>query len=217
MNFAGWNQLSMNDYPKKLSSIIFVSGCNFSCSYCYNSTLIKKIVHEINENDIFNFFKTNKIVEALVISGGEPSLYSKEIIDFAKRFKETFPNKFIKVDTNGSNLSFAKEALKVFDYIAVDFKSLDYFAFSNINLDIIIESLKLISNFKNHEVRITVYPKYIKESDFEKISDLLFECGIKNVSIQQYRKIDNVFPYKEDVLKGFKDILVSKNFFVTLR
>ena len=41
MIIDGFNKLTLLDYPNNIACIIFTRGCNFKCSYCQNSSLIK--------------------------------------------------------------------------------------------------------------------------------------------------------------------------------
>ena len=40
MRIAGFQKLTLLDFPGKVSCILFTQGCNFKCSYCHNSGLI---------------------------------------------------------------------------------------------------------------------------------------------------------------------------------
>ncbi|PKL14886.1 MAG: anaerobic ribonucleoside-triphosphate reductase activating protein, partial [Spirochaetae bacterium HGW-Spirochaetae-6] len=36
----GIRTLSLIDYPKKMSAVVFLGGCNFRCPYCHNMELV---------------------------------------------------------------------------------------------------------------------------------------------------------------------------------
>ena len=40
MKIAGFQKLTLLDFPGKVSCILFTQGCNFKCPYCQNSGLI---------------------------------------------------------------------------------------------------------------------------------------------------------------------------------
>ena len=40
MKIAGYEKISLQDYPDHISCIIFTQGCNLKCPFCQNSTLI---------------------------------------------------------------------------------------------------------------------------------------------------------------------------------
>ena len=47
MKIAGFDKLSLLNYPDKVSATIFTNGCNFLCPYCQNSALVL----DVNENE----------------------------------------------------------------------------------------------------------------------------------------------------------------------
>jgi pyruvate formate lyase activating enzyme len=201
MKFTGWQKVSLVDYPGLISTLLFVKKCNFWCEYCHNKDL-QNVNTYIGETEIFEFLnKKGKKLDALCITGGEPSIYKDELFDFIKRVKEKFPYLKVKTDTNGSNPSYITEGKKYFDYVAMDFKSLDYSTFSNISMNTIFESLEALKEYENYEVRITVYPPYIKPKDFKEIAKIL--KGMKSVFIQQYRPVNDVRAYDTKVLEEF--------------
>jgi len=56
-----------------------------------------------------------------------------------------------------------------------------------------------------YEIRITMYPPYIKEEDFVEIAEIL--KGVKKVFIQQYKAVEGASErvYSRDVLENLKD------------
>jgi len=194
------------DYPGKVSTTLFTSSCNFDCEYCHNAELKKRIPHPIKEVDVYKYLSLRKnLIDAVVITGGEPTLHGHALLSFFKELKKRFPGKFIKVDTNGSNPEVLKELIEIVDFIAMDLKSLDYSLFSNVGFETILESLEITKNAKDYEIRITVYPPYIKPDNFPKFAELL--KGIKNVAIQQYRPVNSVSPYPREILLDFEKAL----------
>ena len=218
MKFAGWQRVSLVDYPGKISSVLFTSGCNMDCIYCHNSDLKKRINETITEDLIIKYIKEKrKVLDALVITGGEPSLHKKELIKFIKKIKEKFPDFLIKVDTNGSSEEFISEIIPLVDFIAADFKGLDYKLFSNFDTELILKNLSLLKSAKEYEIRITLYPGYINENDFIMIAEKLKDH--KKVVIQQYRKNkdSDLEPYKREILSKFFCILKDYVKYVDIR
>ena len=117
---------SFVDYPVKLQRWFLPCGCNFDCWYCHNRSLIKqnqKKIEIIEENEVLDFLnKRRKMIDAVVISGGEPTL-QKELKSFLIKIKKM--NFKTKLDTNGSNPNILKELLdeKLLDYVAMDIKT----------------------------------------------------------------------------------------------
>ena len=222
MNFAGMIKTSMVDYPKKIATTLFNCGCNFNCSYCHNHDLIEYSEEKciISEEEVFKHLdKRKKLIDAVVISGGEPLIWNKNLDEFLKKIKQRYDNNFlIKLDTNGSFPKRLEEIVDYLDFVAVDFKSLDYLKFSNVKTDKIKQSIDILEkNRLNYEVRITMYPDYIKENDFESIAKELE--NVKKVVIQQYRKMNKemIEPYNNSVLERFKEVISRRGIKAEIR
>lgn len=198
MKIAGWQKVSMVDYPEKIATVVFTPWCNFDCYYCHNRDLIhpNDAMEMISQEEILSYLKKRKgMIDALVISGGEPTLQG-DLAQFMEKAKET--GVLIKLDTNGSRPDVLKLLLdkNLVDYIAMDIKAplekiCDITGFSVYN-DEIIESIGLIMNkASDYEFRTTVAPTLTKE-DLLKISEYI--KGAKRYAIQQYKKPDNGYP-----------------------
>jgi len=164
----------------------------------------------------------------LVITGGEPTLYS-ELPEAIKRIKaEGF---LVKLDTNGTNPKMLKELLdeNLLDYVAMDLKAPplpeEYLKTVGIYRDVdlegappetltdkIKESLALLKNCNNagfdYEIRTTVVPTLLDEASIFAMSQSLI--GMKKWVIQQFvprnvlnKDFETVEPYSEDKLREF--------------
>lgn len=185
MIISGFQKLTLLDYPQKTAAIIFTGGCNFRCSYCQNSIFIGKNYSVISENEIFEYLKKRqKVLDGVVISGGEPTIH-KDLKDFIKKIKVL--NFLVKLDTNGSNPEMIKELIAehLVDYIAMDIKHLfnKYSDVIKIDTDIgrIKESIKIIkeSNIE-HEFRTTII------KNFHDIKTIMKLCEIVGKSDTYY-------------------------------
>lgn len=124
---GGFQKQSLIDYPGNVSAIIFTQGCNFRCVYCHNPELVLqeqiKNAKRFNAEEILNWISNNqKLLDAVVITGGEPTLHGS-LPDFINRIKQLGLK--IKLDTNGTNPSLLKQLInnKQLDYIAMDVKA----------------------------------------------------------------------------------------------
>ena len=193
MKIFGLDKFSLLDYPGKISSIIFLSGCNMNCSYCYNSDLIRSSESNYTEEEVFDFLKSRVgKIDGVVITGGEPTI-NDDLIEFIKKIKKL--GFLIKLDTNGSNPEMLKELINnnILDYVAMDIKnSLNkYKSVVNVNLDInnIIESINIIkSSDIDHEFRTTVYNIH-EENDLIEIAKLV---SPSKYFLQEFMKTDKV-------------------------
>ncbi len=214
MKILGLAKTSTVDYPGKLVSTIFLGGCNFDCEYCHNRALIKPEASatSISEEELLAFLQSRKsIIEGLCITGGEATIWGEKLINLVRKIKiELGKNFLIKLDTNGSNPKFLKSYAKEFDYIAMDFKTIDYKKHLNFSDEIIKESLDILKTSKvPYEIRITMYPPYINQSDFEAMAKVL--KGINKVILQKYKPVElgSQKTYSPLILEAFKEILIK--------
>ena len=222
MKILGLAKTSTVDYPSKLVSTIFLGGCNFDCEYCHNRALIKPETSapSISEEELISFLQSRKnIIEGLCITGGEATIWGAKLINLVRKIKAELGNDFlIKLDTNGSNPNFLRAYAKEFDYIAMDFKTLYYKKLLNFSDEIIKESLDILKNSNvPYEIRITMYPMYINEADFESMAKILE--GIDKVFLQEYKPVEfgSQETYLLSILEKFKDILIKNGIDAEIR
>ncbi len=188
---SGVMPFSCNDYPKEISYVIFLGGCNFRCPYCHNSSIVnmtsEKISLEYVLNDINN---RKKLIDSVVITGGEPTIYGESLIEFIKKIKELGFK--IKLDTNGTNPDIIKRILnlKLINYIAMDIKNIfeKYNETSGVivNINNIKESIELIENSKlDYEFRVTVSKTFHNEEDIRIIGK--YVKNPKKLYVQNYQ------------------------------
>ncbi|MFH1187929.1 MAG: anaerobic ribonucleoside-triphosphate reductase activating protein, partial [bacterium] len=124
MLIGGLQKTTLIDYPGKVACIVFTMGCNFRCGFCHNPELIDiKNKSNISEDVFFDFLKKRKkILDGVVVTGGEP-LLQKDIKNFIIKIKKE--NFLVKLDTNGTFPDMLKELidLKLIDYVAMDLKN----------------------------------------------------------------------------------------------
>ncbi|HOE15201.1 MAG TPA: anaerobic ribonucleoside-triphosphate reductase activating protein [Candidatus Paceibacterota bacterium] len=220
MIFGGFQQLSLIDYPGKICAIAFTIGCNFRCAFCHNKELVlpELIAKQpiITEDDILTFLKTRiGKLEALCITGGEPSLYD-DLDKFLQKIKQL--GLLIKLDTNGTNPTILSKILdaKLVDYIAMDIKAplttQDYNKITGVqvNLDNIKKSIELIkTKLSDYEFRTTVEPS-LREQDILQIAKYL--APAKKYFLQEFRTGNTLNPLynsmkglSQDELEKIKD------------
>lgn len=214
MKLGGYRTLSTVDYPGKVVATIFTAGCNFHCEYCHNYDLINESEcrESVEFSDILSHLEKRKfLLDGVCISGGEPLLHFQNVKTMILKLKAEFPHFLIKVDTNGSSLEKIQNIAKYVDFIAIDFKGLEFKQYSNQAVDIqgIIKYLNLSEI--EYEIRLTLYPDYFPIKDFEKVSEMVKMAkvvAIQNYSAEHVRERKN--PYDMDVLDSFKEILEKK-------
>ena len=179
------------DYPNHLACIVWFSGCNMRCDYCYNKDIVFAKNGKFSYNDILDFLKTRvDLLDAVVLSGGEATSHGLRL--FCKKIKELGFK--IKLDTNGTDPKQIKELLdlKLLDFIALDYKApkekFTQITHSN-KFDEFSKTLDLLLNAAvEFEVRTTLHSDLLDESDINEIITDLLQRGYKNpYYIQEFR------------------------------
>lgn len=214
MKIGGLNKLTTQDFPEHLACIIFTKGCNFNCSYCYNRDLVDNKAETIDEDYVMAYlYKRRKILDGVVISGGEPTIWD-DLIPFIKKIKEFKLD--IKLDTNGYNPTMLKEIIdnNLVDYIAMDIKAIPdkYMKVINKKIDFnkILESIDLIkkSNIK-YEFRTTIMKDVHDKKDIVKILKLIGDSKLylQNFQYTDVVKDKNIKSFSRDELLKLKEEL----------
>lgn len=191
MKIIGLHKVSLIDFPGRISSVIFLGGCNMRCPYCHNSdALSEESPSEISEQDFFQYLKERKsLIDGVCITGGEPTLH-KELPEFIRSIRGLGFK--VKLDTNGSNPKMLQDLIekRLVDFISMDIKNVfeKYEGTTNSKVDIkmIKESIKIIISSKvEHEFRTTVLPKFHDKEDIVRIAKDYLK-GAKKYVLQQF-------------------------------
>ncbi|MBP8081646.1 MAG: anaerobic ribonucleoside-triphosphate reductase activating protein [Spirochaetes bacterium] len=203
MKIRGLQKTSLIDYPGKISTVIFSSGCNLRCGFCHNSDLVINPEEKrgISEKDIFTFLSSRKgLIDAIVLSGGEP-LFQKDVIDFIKLVKKS--DLLVKIDTNGFFPDKLKAAIDLgVDYVALDIKTSPskYPVITGVNSDFnkVKESFEIIkSSSVDYELRMTCVDGFCSDKDFNEIEKAL--GMVKRFYIQQFVPEQTLDPAFQDI------------------
>ncbi len=171
------------DFPDYLSCIVWFSGCNMRCDYCYNKDIVFAKNGNYSFNDVLDFLKTRiGLLNGVVLSGGEATTHNLK--EFCIKIKEL--GFLIKLDTNGVNFNSIKQLLdlNLLDFIALDYKApKDKFlkiTHSN-NYEEFSKTLNfLIKSDVTFEVRTTLHYDLLDENDINIIIDDLIQRGYRN-------------------------------------
>lgn len=186
MKFSGLQKTSLIDYPDRVASVLFVPGCNLRCPYCYNWRIVVDPKPPfLTENAALEILKERrKYVDAVVVTGGEPTIY-KELPSFLQKLKE---HEFaVKLDTNGLNPEILSQCLPYVDYVAVDLKtSLEKYSLLGAeNPAKLMQTIELLKASSIHyEFRTTVVPKLVEEEDIIRMGETV--KGAKTYALQQF-------------------------------
>jgi pyruvate formate lyase activating enzyme len=208
MILAGYQKLTLIDYPGKLAATVFTVGCSFRCPFCHNPELVSGIKYNgssILEDEFFTFLKKRLgKLEGVCITGGEPTI-QPDIIEFIEKIKKL--GFLVKLDSNGSRPDVLKKILdkKLVDYVAMDIKNTPAKYSRTAGTKVDIERVKLsvellMSSRIKHEFRTTVVPGLHSEADFEIIGKWL--QGIPAYYLQRYREERILDPKLKTKTKG---------------
>lgn len=197
MRISGLLKQTLVDYPGEVAATVFTQGCNLRCPFCHNGHLVtrpgKAQNDYMDEEMVLDFLAERQgFLDALVITGGEPTLH-KDLPDFIAKVKGL--GFLVKLDTNGTNLLMLEFLLgqNLLDYVAMDIKAaVELKAYQNAcgNLSLedffnIRNSLNLLKNADiNVEFRTTVIPSLHSSEDIINIAKYI--TGAKLYTIQQF-------------------------------
>lgn len=126
MILGGFQKTSLIDYPGKISAVVFTAGCNFRCPYCHNPALVDPALtlpSPTSPEAVLAFLARRRgLLEAVVISGGEP-LLQPDLMAFCREIRSM--GYFLKIDTNGSRPKKLQRLLDagLVDSVAMDVKT----------------------------------------------------------------------------------------------
>lgn len=185
----GYQPSSFSDYPGRTAAVFFASGCNMRCSYCHNLKTMEEAgpLDEDKLKNCLDHAMANKISDAVVISGGEPTLQPEGLKNFIGEIKKR-SKKLIKLDTNGTNPALLKELLRdgLVDFVAMDIKghfdSYEKFSFAG-GAEALYESADaILKSGIDHEFRCTV------GEGFEKKDLAFIKKNFPDIKLQKYRE-----------------------------
>ena len=180
MRIGGFSPFSLTDYPGEIAALCFTQGCNFSCPFCHNNSLIpdNPLIagnnHENRTEEIFKFLTQRKgKLGAVVVTGGEPSLQADLPVFLAEIRHLGYR---IKLDTNGSRPRVLERLFekKLIDLVAMDIKApwskYSLLAGKKVNTEKIQRSLRLILDSSvKHIFRTTFVPDLLNREDLKEI------------------------------------------------
>jgi pyruvate formate lyase activating enzyme len=187
ITIAGWNKLSFIDYPGLSSSVLFFAGCNLRCPYCHNPGVVLDEYDPVDPSLVMDYLeKRRDVVEGVVLSGGEPTIY--DTLPAVINELHTIGFK-VKLDTNGLRPAIARVCNP--DYLSLDIKTLPAryheLGFKDGSAEeLLLQSIELVKSLGgNAEGRITVAPGFIDDTVVEGLQVLL--SGVSRVYLQPWK------------------------------
>jgi pyruvate formate lyase activating enzyme len=128
IKIGGVTDMSTVDWYSNVAMVVFWAGCNIKCPYCHNSLLIpldsgtEVDLTYLNDRLQKGMYPVPSL-DAVVFTGGEPTLQPDELIEAAKLVKQY--DLKLMLDTNGTLYEAVEKVLKtgLFERVALDVKS----------------------------------------------------------------------------------------------
>jgi len=212
MKFSGFQKTSLIDYPKKIASVLFTPGCNLRCPFCHNwRIVIDPKPPFLQEEAAFKILESRrKYVDAVVVTGGEPTMH-KEVPRFLRRLKERGFK--VKLDTNGFYPQVLEECLPYVDYVALDVKTSlkKYELLGARDTSKLLQSIEILKAGKvTYEFRTTVVPEFVEAEDMTSIGELV--KGARAHALQQFipedtldKKFESLKPYTPEKIAEYAE------------
>lgn len=197
---AGKPLLSTTDWPSSVCCVVFFTGCNLRCKFCFNGPLLEfndqylidleRVYEELNEH--------RYLIDGILVTGGEPTLQPDAVHALGEWTRNH--NLRFGIMTNGTKPAVLQQLLdaNLLDYVAVDIKTVpnekEYAHITQIEHEIlpaINETIALLKTSKiSYEFRTTLVPSLIDK--IPQLEKILKWVGKKNYVLQNFRTTDTV-------------------------
>lgn len=203
MDIRGLTRFSLIDYPGRIACVAFVAGCNFRCPFCQNPTLVLRPETQppLSPDDLYAFLARRRgKLDAVVFSGGEPTLYD-DLPEVAAACRER--GFLVKVDTNGARPALLRRMLQdgLPDAVAVDYKApaRAYAEVAGCALpglaDAVAETIRLaLGAGILLDVRTTVHRDLLSANDLRQMRQELDDLGVGRWTLQQFHPVETLDP-----------------------
>jgi pyruvate formate lyase activating enzyme len=210
MKVSGLQKVSLIDYPNKVASVLFTPGCNLRCGFCHNWRIaVDPKPPFLQEAVALRILESRKkYVDAVVVTGGEPTMH-KELPRFLAKLKER--GFMVKLDTNGFYPEVLEECLAYVDYVALDVKTSPekYKLLGATNTSGLLRSIEMLKMGQvPYEFRTTVVPEIVTTEDMTRICELA--KGVETHAFQQFvpqdtldKRFEGLKPYAPEVINEF--------------
>ncbi len=220
MRLAGYQPVSLLDFPGKVCGIVFTQGCPFRCVYCHNPELIPLAGEGegLSVEEVLGKIRQDRaLLEGVCVTGGEPTIHP-DLPEFLKAIKEL--GLLVKLDTNGLNPALVARCIEenLVDFFAMDLKHRwDKYEeivgkLPSIVIEKCQETFEVIQRSGvEHEFRTTVYPALHTEEDLHAIAGTLLPGETYMLQSMRFGKtlvpnLSHATPYVlEDVVQRMQE------------
>jgi pyruvate formate lyase activating enzyme len=212
MQFAGLQKTSFIDFPEKIATVLFTPGCNLRCPFCHNWRLVLEPSGPfLSEEHALQILESRRrFVDAVVVTGGEPTLHP-DLPQFLKTLREQ--GFALKLDTNGFFPDVLEKCLPYLEYIAVDVKtSLDRYRLLGANeVNRFLQTIEMVKAGNTaYEFRNTAVPGFVEEHIIPQMGEIV--QGAKCFVFQPFvpgdtldATFNRVKPHTSDTISHFAD------------
>jgi pyruvate formate lyase activating enzyme len=188
-------RLSSVDWPGQLVATVFTRGCPWDCGYCHNPHLLSAASEPADPDliawqAVAAFLESRAgLLDGVVFSGGEPLAQRALPAAIAEVRALGFP---VALHTGGAIPERFAEVVTELAWAGFDVKAprADYERVTGVphTGEPAFESLALLSaSGVGFEVRTTVHPDLLGESELLCLADELREAGVRNWVLQRFR------------------------------
>lgn len=229
MGIKGFQGTSLLDFPGRVASLIFYGGCNLTCPYCHNPSLVLEpnLLEDYSIPSLLDELKRRAaFIDGVVISGGEPT-FDKGLLPLLQEIKELGLQ--VKLDTNGLAPQVLEEAMLrgLVDMVALDLKTgpSRYCELHSARVDVaqLVKSVRLLLEGEvDYEIRTTCVPGLVDDAEVKEIGALI--RGANRWMLQQFvpgnslaESSRSLTPYDSDKLRSLGRLARDYVLDVTLR
>jgi pyruvate formate lyase activating enzyme len=218
MKIKGFQGTSLLDFPGRIASLVFFGGCNLSCPFCHNPSLVldpeqypdyplAALLAELQGRRSF--------IDGVVVSGGEPTI-DRGLLPFLREVKGLSLQ--VKLDTNGLAPAVLERALAegLLDYVALDFKTAveryGELHTGPVDTAALRRSIRLLLDGRvDYEIRTTCVPGLVDAADLPEMGRAI--RGARRWVLQQFvarhamdESLHSLAPHLPEQLRAFAEI-----------
>lgn len=218
MAIKGFQGTSLLDFPGRIASLVFFSGCNLSCPFCHNPSLLtgEAELPDVPLDLLLDELEQRRdFVDGVVLTGGEPTL-APELDVLVRHIRELGLQ--VKLDTNGLAPRVVERMLREtqVDYIALDLKTAPRRYGELHRGPVSLEALRrtaglLLAADVDCEFRTTCVPGFVDVGDIRQLGEMV--RGAPLWVLQQFSPqvtldpgLAGCEPYPEEKLRQLADL-----------
>jgi len=183
MRIGGFQSFSLNEFPGRISAVVFCQGCNFRCPYCHNPELVdpERYSQPWPEDKVMEELVVRRgRLQGVAISGGEPVL-QEDLETFIREVRSL--GYAVKLHTNGSDPVTLERLLDagLLDHVGLDVKAppaaYPTLTRSQVSPQTITRSISsVLASGVEHEFRTTWVPSLLSKTDLLEIAGMVRGC-----------------------------------------